>query len=109
MKEILNEEWLRQVLEAARDCRMRQLESEFAAWGEYREVEKVKEDMFKKLDEQLREAEREMLSLYDDAFSLMVGRAQDFFYERGFADCFRIFGRALARHLLDEGTDRKQS
>ncbi len=108
MKDILNEEWLRQVLEAARNCRMRQLEPELMAWAEYREVEKVKNDMITQLEGHLQQAQKEMLSLYDDASSLLLGRTQDFFYEQGFADCLRILCWILVQYLLDMGRERKQ-
>lgn len=101
MKEILNEEWLRQVLEVARDCRMRQLEKSFEDWEKYREAAQVKEKMFDQLEKDLLPAKREILNLFDEAYSLMLGGAQDYFYENGFADCFRIFGRLLAQQLLE--------
>ncbi len=43
--------------------------------------------MFGELEKELLPAQREALNLYDEAYSLMVGKAQNYFYERGFADC----------------------
>ena len=108
MKEILNEEWLRQVLEAARDCRMRQLEGKFAAWEEGREAVKLKEEILARLEEYIQRGGKEMLFQYDDAYSLLQGRAQDFFYEQGFADCFRILVRLVSQELMAWGRDGNQ-
>mgnify|MGYP000137816114 CR=1 FL=1 len=103
MKELLNEEWLRQVLEAARDCRVRQLESEFIAWEECQEATKLKEEILARLEPYIQRGGKEILFQYDDAFSLLQGRAQDFFYERGFADCFRMLVRILVHELIAQG------
>ena len=100
MKEILTEEWLAKVLEAAKDCRMRQLETKFAATEECREAMQLKEDILHRLEEYIQRGGKEILFQYDDAYSLLQGRAQDFCYEQGFTDCFRIFIRALALELL---------
>ena len=42
MKEILKEEWLCHMLDAAIDSRVKQLETKFAEWDEFRELTSIK-------------------------------------------------------------------
>ena len=81
---------LNEVLKSARNCRMRQLESDFAVWEEYTELVDEKDRLLKSLEKQVTGSVWEVLQLHDDFNSLMVCKAQDYFYSQGFEDCISL-------------------
>jgi len=101
MKAILNEKWLYQLLDTAIDNRRRQLEEEFTAWDEYKELVNVKNNMQNLLAEQVLRNGTDILLQYDDAYGMLISRAGDYFYERGFADCMRLLGGAVEKKILE--------
>jgi len=101
MKEILNEEWLSKLLDTAIDSRIKQLELKFTAWDEYKELVNVKNNIQDLLEVQVPRNGADILLLYDDAYGLMVARASDYFYERGFADCLHLLGGAVEKKILE--------
>ena len=101
MKEILNEKWLCHMIDTARDTRIKQLNAELTAWEEYAKLVSAKEFIFKNLEEEIQRNGKEFLSQYDDACGMLVAKAGDYFYERGFADCLRLLGGMLEKVMLE--------
>jgi len=103
MKELLNEEWLLRLLNTARSNRIKQLEAEFVSWDEFKELVIVKNNIMNLLEEQIPRAvtETEILLQYDDAYGLLVTKASDYFYDRGFTDCLSVLEGAQAKKLLE--------
>lgn len=90
MNKIFDEDQLRAVLKAAKNCRMEQLESKFAALKEYLETTEEKESLINQMEELMPYQGKPILGRYDDVGALQLSRAQDFFYEWGFSDFLSI-------------------
>lgn len=101
MKEILKEEWLCHMLDSAIDGRVKQLETKFAEWDEFRELTSIKQGILDSLKEQIPKTLKDMLNQYDDASGMMVTKSSDYFYERGFADCLHLLGGAVGKKMME--------
>jgi hypothetical protein len=101
MKEILNEEWLCHMLDAVINSRVKQLETKLVQWDEFSELANIRQDILNSLKEQIPRNVKHMLNQYDDASGMMVAKASDYFYERGFADCLYLLGEAVEKKLLE--------
>lgn len=97
LDDFLTEERLREVLGSAKDRRMQQLEKDFAARKEYVEAAAEKQALLDQLEALLQNRAKNVLGRYDDVWALLLCRAQDFFYDRGFMDCFHLFMLLLRR------------
>ena len=100
MKEILDEEWLCLMLDAARNSRVKQLKEEFAASTEYGELIKVKDDMLDFMKQELTLTEADLLFQYGEACSMIASKTGNYFYEKGFADCLHLLGQVFADGIL---------
>ena len=83
------------VLNAAKDCRMKQLESDFDAWPVYAAAVQSKKELMSSLESLLTGSGRKILWKCDDVTSLMVCNAQDYFYDWGFTDCLNLIRLVL--------------
>lgn len=101
MNQFLNEEQLRKVLAAAKNCRMEQLEAKFASLKEYVETAEEKESLINRMEGLTPGEAKPMLGRYDDVSVLQLGRAQDRFYEWGFLDCLHLI-RSLLCEMIEE-------
>jgi hypothetical protein len=88
----IDNQQLEEVLKSAKSCRMKQLESEFALWKEYKDLAEEKDRLLKSLEPQVRKSVWDVLQVQDDFNSLMVCKAQDYFYDQGFRDCLNVIG-----------------
>lgn len=103
MNQFFDEDRLRQVLESAKDCRMRQLESDLEACPKYVEVVEIRKGLMEQLEQLLPARAKDLFWLYDDAWALLMGRAQDFLYDRGFTDCLHLLKLTLGEARKEEG------
>lgn len=103
MFNFFDEEQFRAVLEAAKECRMKQLEAEFAASAEYLETTEVKEKLISQMEDLIPGSVKLLLGRYDDVGASQLCSAQEFSYVYGFVDCLGFF-----RRLLGEALEGKQ-
>jgi len=101
MKEILKEEWLCHMLDTAISSRVRQLDTKFVELDEFRELANIRQDILNSLKEQSPGTVKDMLNQLDDASGILVAKASDYFYERGFADCLYLLGEAVEKKLQE--------
>ena len=101
MKEILKEEWLCHMLDAAINSRVKQLDTKFVELDEFKELASIRQDILNSLKEQIPGTVKDMLNQFDDASGMLVAKASDYFYERGFADCLHLLGDAVEKKLLE--------
>jgi len=90
------------MLKAARDSRVKQLKEEFTASDEFRELTKVKDDIMNLLEQEILRYGTDMLFQYGETHNLLMIKANNFFYEQGFADCLHILGQAFTEKMLEE-------
>lgn len=102
MDQFFDEERLRQVLESAKDCRMRQLEKDLEAWPKYVEVLEIRTGLTDQLDKVLPNRAKDLFWLHDDAWALLMAGTQDFFYEQGFTDCLHLLKLTLGKAWKEE-------
>ena len=101
MKEILKEEWLCHMLDAAINSRVKQLDTKFVELDEFKELASIRQDILNSLKEQIPGTVKDMLNQFDDASGMLVAKASDYFYERGFADCLYLLGEAVEKKLQE--------
>jgi len=99
VKELLHEDWILKLLSTARDSRIKELEEEFVAWDEFKDLTNAKNDIMNLLEEHVKRDETNVLLQYDDAYGSLVAKASDYFYEKGFADCLNVLNLAQERKL----------
>jgi len=79
----------------------KELDAEFNSWDEFQELASIKCNIQSLLDQKSDcRGNSEIFLRYDNAYSLLVARASDYFYERGFADCLHIIGCAMEKKRM---------
>jgi hypothetical protein len=102
VKDINNDGELSRLLDNLKDKDIKQLDTDFISWDEFQSLASIKYNIQSLLDQKKdSQGNSEIFNKYDNAYSQLVARASDYFYERGFADCLHILGRAMEKKGME--------